>query len=108
MITNLLINAINNTPPSGEITISLKDSKKFIEFSIRDTGIGINIENMDRIFKKFGKIEQYGKGKDIITEGSGLGLYISKKIIEMHGGKIWAESEGENCGSVFKFRLFKV
>jgi signal transduction histidine kinase len=108
VITNLLVNAINNTPPSGKITISLKNFKNFIEFSIRDTGIGIKKENMDRIFKKFGKIEQFGKGKDIITEGSGLGLYISKKIIEMHDGKIWVESKGENHGSVFKFRLFKV
>jgi signal transduction histidine kinase len=107
VITNLLINAINNTPPSGEITIILKETNKFIEFSIQDTGIGIQPKDIDRLFQKFGKIEQYGKGKDIISEGSGLGLYISKKIVEMHKGKIWAESEGENRGSRFIFRLFK-
>ncbi|MHA2088752.1 MAG: ATP-binding protein, partial [Promethearchaeota archaeon] len=55
--------------------------------------------------QKFGKIERYGKGLDVISEGSGLGLYISKNIIELHGGNIWVESEGRNKGSTFKFSL---
>jgi len=58
-----------------------------------------------RVFEKFGKIERYGKGLDIITEGSGIGLYLSKEIVELHGGKLWLESEGRNKGSTFKFRL---
>ena len=57
------------------------------------------------MFEQFGKIERYGQGLDIITDSSGLGLYISKKIIELHDGKIWMESKGRNKGSTFYFTL---
>ncbi|MBD3339250.1 MAG: hypothetical protein GF353_09075 [Candidatus Lokiarchaeota archaeon] len=73
--------------------------------SIQDTGIGITKKEFPILFKQFGKIERYGKGWDIEIEGAGLGLYISKKIIELHGGKIWAESEGRKKGSKFCFSL---
>ena len=58
-----------------------------------------------RLFKKFGKIERYGKGLDVNVEGSGLGLYISKEIIDLHNGRIWGESKGRNKGSTFTIRL---
>jgi len=60
------------------------------------------------LFSQFGKIERYGQGYDIITEGSGLGLHIAKKIIDLHGGEIWVNSEGKNKGSTFYFSLPKV
>ena len=73
--------------------------------SIRDNGIGFSRDDKNKIFKQFGKIERYGKGWDIGIEGTGMGLYTSKKIVKMHGGKIWAESEGRNKGSEFCFSL---
>ncbi|MHA2129203.1 MAG: sensor histidine kinase, partial [Promethearchaeota archaeon] len=72
---------------------------------IKDNGIGLTYEEKGRLFKQFGKIERYGQGLDIIPEGSGLGLYISKKIVELHDGEIWVESEGRNKGSTFFFSL---
>jgi len=101
VIVNLLSNALNYTPCYGQISISSEEAQGYINIKIRDTGVGFTEEEKTRIFEKFGKIERYGKGMDIITEGSGLGLYLSKEIVELHGGKIWLESEGRNKGSTF-------
>ncbi len=101
VIQNLLENAIRYTPPDGAVTISLTCGKEEIEFKIQDTGVGIPKDQQERIFTKF------FRGANIIridTEGSGFGLYITKNIIESHGGKIWFESE-ENKGSTFYFTL---
>ena len=98
---NLLSNALKNTPHYGQISISSEEAQGYINLNITDTGTGFTEEEKTRIFEKFGKIEKYGKGMDIITEGSGLGLYLSKEIVELHGGKIWLESEGRNKGSTF-------
>lgn len=105
VISNLLTNAIKNTPINGNIEIStkIKDNLYFIQ--VKDDGIGLTEEEKSHLFKQFGKIERYGKGWDLGIEGSGLGLYISKKIIEAHRGRIWAESKGRNMGSVFLFTL---
>jgi PAS domain S-box-containing protein len=105
VITNLLMNAINYTPPEGKIFIHAKIEARNIFFSIKDSGIGLMEEDKRHLFKSFGKIEKYGKGWDIVSEGMGVGLYLSKEIINLHGGKIWAESEGENKGSTFYFSL---
>jgi len=105
VISNLLSNAIKNTPLGGEIKIQTEIKDKYIITSVKDSGIGFTKEEKQRIFKQFGKIERYGKGLDLGIEGSGLGLYISKKIIELHGGKIWMESEGRDKGSNFLFSL---
>ena len=105
VIMNLLLNAIKNTPPKGTVSVSLQKTKNHIDIIIKDTGVGLTEEEKKIIFKKFGKIERYGKGLDVDIEGSGLGLYISKKIIELHGGEIWVESEGKDKGSTFYFTL---
>jgi PAS domain S-box-containing protein len=100
-VQNFLENAIKYTPSGGRITISLKTDKKEIEFSIKDTGAGIPQDQKDRIFTKF------FRGSNIIkisTEGTGLGLFITKNIIEAHGGRVWFESE-EGKGAVFHFTL---
>ncbi|MFW9987487.1 MAG: PAS domain S-box protein [Candidatus Odinarchaeota archaeon] len=105
VISNLLNNAVKYTPPGGLIEIKSEIRDDFIKISIKDNGIGFTEEEKTRIFKQFGKIERYGQGLDIIAEGSGFGLFISKKIIELHGGEIWVESEGRRKGSTIYFSL---
>ena len=105
VISNLISNAIKYSPPDGTIEIKSEIKDNIIIISIKDTGIGITREEKERMFTQFGKIERYGQGLDIVSDGTGLGLYISKKIIELHGGKIWVESEGRNKGSTFHFSL---
>ncbi|MHA1149713.1 MAG: sensor histidine kinase [Promethearchaeota archaeon] len=103
--SNLLINSIKFTPKNGRIWVKAKKKEDFIIISIKDNGIGIIAEEKDRLFKEFGKIERFGKGFDVQIEGSGLGLFITKKIIELHKGEIWVESEGRNKGSEFFIKL---
>lgn len=105
VISNLLINAIKYTPVGGQITINSEIKDDSYVISIKDNGIGITKEEKKQLFRQFGKIERYGQGWDVGIEGTGLGLYISKEIIELHNGKIWVESEGKNKGSTFYFSL---
>ncbi|MFX1571006.1 MAG: PAS domain S-box protein, partial [Promethearchaeota archaeon] len=105
VINNLLNNAIKYTPPNGVIKISSTINDDFVTIAVHDNGIGIIEKEKERLFTQLGKIERFGEGFDIITEGSGLGLYIAKNIIELHGGEIWAESMGRNKGSTFYFTL---
>jgi len=104
---NLVSNAIKNTPPEGRIIIKTgKKDKNTVEISFSDTGIGLTEEEMEKLFTQFGKIERYGEGLEYLDiRGSGLGLYISKQIVQRHGGKIWVESEGRNKGSEFTIEL---
>ena len=105
VISNLLRNAIKYTSPKGKIKIKsdLKDDNVVISFE--DNGIGFTEEEKKKVFQQFGKIERFGQGLDLGIDGTGLGLYISKKIVEAHGGQIWMESEGRNKGSTFFFSL---
>ncbi|MHA1233968.1 MAG: PAS domain-containing sensor histidine kinase [Promethearchaeota archaeon] len=106
VIMNLLSNAIKNTQPNGEVVIKLIKKENFAEFSIHDTGIGISPKEMDMLFTKFGKLERYGEGYEYLDiQGTGLGLFISKEIVDSHEGEIRAESEGRNKGSTFIVRL---
>ena len=100
-IQNLLENAIRYTPLGGKIIISLSSKEKEIEFSMKDTGIGIPKDQQSRIFTKFFRSANAVRME---TEGSGLGLFITKNIIEAHGGRIWFESK-EGKGTVFFFVL---
>ncbi len=106
VIINLLSNAIKNTPPKGKIEILLQKKEDWAEISVIDTGIGLTKGEMDILFTRFGKIERYGEGLEYIDiQGSGLGLYISKEIVDLHGGQIRAESAGRNKGSIFIVKL---
>lgn len=104
-ITNILSNAVKNTLPDGTITIKLTKDDECVDISVKDTGIGLTDKEKEKIFRKFGKIERYKMDVDLNIEGSGLGLYISKEIVELHGGEIKAESKGRNKGATFILRL---
>ena len=100
-VQNLIDNAIKYTLPGGRVMVSLRQVKDKIEFKVKDTGVGIPKEQKERVFSKF------FRGANVIkleTEGSGLGLFITKNIIEAHGGKIWFEST-EGKGTTFYFTL---
>jgi len=100
-IQNLLDNAVRYTQPGGKVTVSLKHVKKEIELSVKDTGVGIPKDQQERVFTKFFRGVNAMR---MATEGSGLGLFITKNIIEAHGGKIWFESE-EGKGTTFYFTI---
>lgn len=99
VIMNLCGNAINYTNKDGEITLDIKREENDIIFSVTDNGNGIPQEDIPNLFKRFSQ----GTNKKRST-GTGLGLYLSRQIIEAHGGKIWLESK-VNKGSCFSFIL---
>jgi signal transduction histidine kinase len=105
VVSNLLLNAVKYTPIGGKISINSEIQDNYYIISIKDNGIGLTKEEKKHLFTQFGKIERYGQGWNVGIEGTGLGLYISKELVELHGGKIWAESEGRNKGSTFYFSL---
>ncbi|MFW6134777.1 MAG: ATP-binding protein [Elusimicrobiota bacterium] len=102
VMVNLISNALKYTPAEGDITVSIEDMDDRVRVSVKDTGEGMPPEYVEKVFDKF---EQVKKSRDK-KRGSGLGLTITKYIVEVHKGKIWAESElGE--GSVFNFWIPK-
>ena len=100
-VQNLIENAIRYTKPEGKITVSLSGDKKEIKLEVKDTGVGIPKDQQKRIFNKFFRAANAIR---LETEGSGLGLFIVKNIVEAHGGKVWFKSE-EGKGSTFSFTL---
>ncbi|KND47368.1 MAG: two-component system, NarL family, sensor histidine kinase BarA [Parcubacteria bacterium C7867-004] len=100
-IKNLIDNSVKYTP-SGEVHIELVQTRDKIRFSVKDTGIGITPEDMSHLFTEGGHGAESMK---INVESTGFGLYIVKNIIEAHGGKVWAESEGVGKGSRFVVEL---
>jgi signal transduction histidine kinase len=96
VMTNLLSNAIKFTP-SGGITVRAKEEKDDVRVDVIDTGVGIPTEDLPKVFDGF------YKGLDVEKRGAGLGLSISKKIIEGHGGKIWATSPTPETGKGTRF-----
>lgn len=101
VLTNLLSNAAKYTQPGGKVTISAREIKSKIQFAVQDTGIGIKEADQKNIFQRYYRTEDV-HARDI--PGTGLGLYISKRLIEMQGGDIWFESE-YNKGTTFYFTM---
>jgi signal transduction histidine kinase len=102
-ITNMLLNAIKYTPEKGSVSLFAKDKGDHILIQVRDTGIGIPENEIDKIFNEFFRASNARK---IERNGTGLGLSIVKQITEMHGGKIWVENNPTG-GSTFSFTLPK-
>lgn len=104
---NLMSNAIKFTPPGGSVTVraELADSAAAdaVRISVCDTGIGIKVEDQERVFREF---EQVDSSYSRQQQGTGLGLALTKNLIELHGGRIWVESEGvQGKGTTFTFVL---
>lgn len=104
VLINLIGNSLKFTPEGGKITINLKRQDDMVLVSVIDTGKGIKQEDISKLFQKFHMVGDNFRTK-LTTQGTGLGLYLSKAIIERQGGKIWTESEGEGKGSTFSFTL---
>jgi signal transduction histidine kinase len=104
VFVNLLLNAIRFTPADGEITLSVDERKDEVMVSISDTGKGIAAESLEKIFEVFYQEE------DHMTRhfgGLGMGLSIAKELVKLHGGRIWAESDGIGKGATFRVVLPK-
>jgi len=130
IVINLLSNAMKFTPERGRITVAARrisdfglpiadfpsdipgpqsqianrksQIRDFVEIAVTDTGIGIKAADLPRLFQEFIQLETVATGPH---EGSGLGLALTKKLVELHGGRIWAQSEGEGHGSTFTVLL---
>ena len=133
ILYNLLSNAVKFTPGGGSVSVKARKvdctvrsglrqgdpdtlqvideiieaekdphtrTEKFIEISVADTGIGINPEDQTRIFSPFDQVDSSSSRK---FAGTGLGLSLSKRLVELHGGRIWVDSAGEGKGSIFSF-----
>ncbi len=103
VMTNLLNNAHKFTPEGGAIEVEIIEQDEDFLCRVKDTGIGLSKENTAKLFQKF---QQFGRTEGAGPKGTGLGLAISKALIELHGGKIWAESQ-INQGTAFNFTLPK-
>ncbi len=102
ILYNLLSNAVKFTPEGGKMGMWAKRADSEIEVAVWDTGVGIAVENMGKIFEGFFRVDTpYSR----VTEGTGLGLPLSKKLVELHGGKFFVVSEGLNKGTQVRFTL---
>jgi len=100
VVLNLLSNAIKFTPEGGRIDVGAVPKDGFVEVSVSDTGIGIAPEDQEKVFEEFRQVGTAAKK----VEGTGLGLTLCRKFVELHGGRIWVKSR-EGVGSTFKFTI---
>jgi PAS domain S-box-containing protein len=102
VLSNLLSNAIKYTDSGKiELNVAVDAAAKQTVVSIKDSGIGVSREDLSQLFSKFKQLQSGDRSR----KGTGLGLVVSKGIVEAHGGKIWAESAGENLGTTFYFSI---
>ena len=100
VLLNLLSNAVKFTPKGGRIDIGARLVERMAEVSVTDNGVGIAPEDQEKVFEEFRQVGPADKK----AEGTGLGLALSRKFIELHGGRIWVKSR-VGVGSTFSFTL---
>ena len=103
VLVNLVANAIQYTPEGGNVTISAAHQIDEMHISVKDTGVGIPPEHLANLFTRFYRVDK-SRSRNA-GGGSGIGLTIAKHLVEAHGGRIWAESQGDGQGSTFTFSL---
>ena len=102
VLTNLLANALKFTPAGGKISVVAVASGDQALVAVQDTGIGVPPAQVPRLFQPFSQVHD---PMQTTAPGTGLGLYVSRGIVEQHGGNIWCYSAGANAGSTFSFRM---
>ena len=100
VLTHLMSNAITYTDPGGSVKLKIVNGRRAVQTEVSDTGIGIPKEELHQVFEEF-----FRASNNVETKGSGLGLSIAKKVVEAHGGQIWAESPCLETGKGCKFTL---
>lgn len=103
VLSNILGNALQFTPKNGRVKVKVKEIPGFLKIFVVDSGIGIEGSHLPHIFERFYRADTSRSRMN--GGGSGIGLTVSKSLIEAHGGRIWAESQGRNKGSTFIFTL---
>lgn len=102
VLTNLLSNALRYTPAPGQVVIRVTGESGFVKFAVADTGLGLAPEDLAQVFERFFRVE---KSRSRVLGGSGVGLTISRALVEAMQGRIWGESAGIGRGSTFAFTL---
>jgi len=102
IIYNLLSNAAKFTPDDGKIGIRAQKTEKFYVVSVWDTGIGLEKDQVEKVFDEFYQVEDSYTKK---FKGTGLGLSLTRRLLKLHGGNIWVESDGKGKGCTFTFVL---
>jgi signal transduction histidine kinase len=102
VLLNLLGNALHFTPAGGRVMVSARSEEREALVTVEDTGVGISDEHIPHIFERFYRVD---KSRSRTGGGSGIGLTITKHLVQAHGGHIWASSPGLGRGSTFSFTL---
>jgi signal transduction histidine kinase len=102
VFANLLSNAVKYSPNGGPITIVVRPEDDGVCLAVRDRGIGLPANSQTAIFEAFGRAENAARAH---IQGLGLGLHICREIVQRHGGRIWAESDGEDRGTTITLWL---
>ena len=103
VVVNLIGNAASFAPAGSTVTVTARDERDAVRFTVRDEGRGIPADKLESIFEPFVKVD----GGETKQRGAGLGLFLCRAIVRQHGGRIWAESGGPTAGTTVSFTIPK-